>query len=501
MPSILIGRSINGPEGERYVISDFLGRGSFGEVYRANGESSGSVVAVKLLSLGHLSSDIEKRALLNEIKAAEQISHPNVVRVLYVHDDAGDTLGPYVCMEYVSGGTLARLLSIQNQANAQIPLARALDMMIDIAQGCRAINDKLIHRDIKPDNILIENKALKIGDFGISKFANDRTRPYTFKGGQHVAYMAPEGWVNEQNTFKLDVYAVGLVFSQILTLKHPLAALVKDPTNTAHWERVHLYEVFPDLRRERTDLPISLTQLISRMVAKRPQDRPNWDETLRILSDPAIEPDPQTYPAIAEAVAAAVAKRQEQEKQSLESARKAKDAETQRLLYSRSCKALIQDLGPIAEQFNSQFQFGKIETRDEHGRTFFRLPTLNTIEVSFFEPRQTTIRISGGVVVGGGWIGLVGGRSANLVLLRDSPDDLYGRWVLCEVRFMALVGDRRKLIGRFGLTEQTVEPFGFKDAFFYDQMQYAQGGLHVFTYAVRGDVTSYFADLIKEGCS
>jgi eukaryotic-like serine/threonine-protein kinase len=274
MPSVLIGQRIAGPQNEPYVISDFLGRGAFGEVYRANGESTGTVVAVKLLPLRQLSDDAERRALLNEIKAAQQINHPNVVRVLHVDEGSIPNLGPYVCMEYVSGGTLARLLSVQQKANAQIPLGRAIEMMIDIAQGLRAINEKLIHRDIKPDNILIEDNALKIGDFGISKFVDESTRLHTFKGGQHIAYMAPEGWANEKNTYKLDVYAAGLVFFQILTLQHPLSARVKDLANMSHWEKVHLFEACPDLRSLRDGLPLSLVQLISRMAAKRPQDRP-----------------------------------------------------------------------------------------------------------------------------------------------------------------------------------------------------------------------------------
>jgi len=113
MPSVLIGQRITGPQNETYVITDFLGRGAFGEVYRATGESTGAVIAVKLLALGQLADDVERRALLNEIKAAQQINHPNVVRVLHVDEGSTTGLGPYVCMEYVSGGTLARLLSVQ----------------------------------------------------------------------------------------------------------------------------------------------------------------------------------------------------------------------------------------------------------------------------------------------------------------------------------------------------------------------------------------------------
>src|SRR5437763_7106975 len=125
-------------------------------------------------------------------------------------------------MNYISGITLLKLLRTQQSTNSQIPFPRSIEMMIQIAQDSRAINSKMIHRDIKPDNILVEESMLKIGDFGISKFVDESTRLLTFKGGQHIAYMAPEAWQNERNTFKLDVYSVGLVFHQIMLLKHPL---------------------------------------------------------------------------------------------------------------------------------------------------------------------------------------------------------------------------------------------------------------------------------------
>jgi serine/threonine protein kinase len=190
---MVIGSSLLGPNGETFKITDFLGQGAFGEVYRAVGDSSGTVMAVKLLPVSSLTTDDSRVALLNEIRAAQQVSHPNVVQVLHVNDGSTSPVGPYVFMEYVSGGTLARLLRVQTQSGVQIPLNRAVEMMIDIAQGARAINEKLIHRDVKPDNILIEGDVLKIGDFGISKFVDESTRLQTFKGGQHMAYMAPEG--------------------------------------------------------------------------------------------------------------------------------------------------------------------------------------------------------------------------------------------------------------------------------------------------------------------
>lgn len=99
MPSATIGERLTGPGDEAFVITDFLGSGAFGEVYRAVGKSTGTVIAVKLLPLGDLSDDSSRTALLNEIRSAQQISHPNVVRILHVDEGSATKLGPYVCME------------------------------------------------------------------------------------------------------------------------------------------------------------------------------------------------------------------------------------------------------------------------------------------------------------------------------------------------------------------------------------------------------------------
>jgi serine/threonine protein kinase len=435
---------------------------------------------------------------MNEIRAAQQVMHPNVVQVLHVNDGDISPVGPYLFMEYVSGGTLARLLRVQAQSSVQIPLNRAIEMMTDIAQGARAINEKLIHRDIKPDNILIEGSALKIGDFGISKFVDESTRLQTFKGGQHIAYMAPEAWQNQTNTFKLDVYSVGLVFYQVLTLKHPLIDKVRDCSSFLDWQSVHLYEQCADVRTFRNEVPVSIAQLASRMVSKRSNDRPGWDEALKILSLPETR-SATDHPSVKAAVEAVIGRRQKEEEKALKSRQQQTEREKQGALYQYSCEILLQKLQPAVEQFNRESQHGQISCDRQWAFTTYLIPSGHNIQITFFEPGMSGIKIRGGEVIGGGWIGISEGRSANLVLLKESADDMYGRWFACEIGIMAMVNPR-KLLGRFGLTERTVVPFGFKDAYFYDQIRYATGITHAFTYNFIDDVGDLFAQLLLEAC-
>jgi hypothetical protein len=496
VPSITIGETLTGPNGETFKITAFVGKGAFGEVYRAVGNNSGVVVAVKLLAVSTLSSGNSRIALLNEVRAAQQVKHPNVVEVVHIDDGTTSSIGPFVFMEYVSGGTLATLLRIQLQSAKPLDIDRAIAMMIDIAKGTQAINEKLIHRDIKPDNILVEGGKLKISDFGISKFIDESTRLHTFKGGQHIAYMAPEGWRNQPNTFKLDVYSVGLVFYQILALKHPLASKVVDLGNFLDWETVHLYENCPDVRTFRNEVPVSISQLVSRMVNKRPSDRPDWDEVLAILTKPGTD-EPADHPAVRAAVEAVIARREREQQEILKETQRQSEREKQVALYGYACEELIKQFEPAVEQFNRACQHGQIMKGRELESVLYRIPSGKNIAITFYEPRTTGLKIGAGEVIGGGWIGIDNGRSANLVLLKQGPDDLYGRWTVCEIGIMAVV-DASKLIGRFGLTNETIVPFGFKDAYFYDQIRYATGITHAFTYNFIDNVTDFFAQLLLE---
>ena len=167
---------------ETFKTTDFLGEGAFGEVYRAVGQTTGTVVAVKLLPVGVLASAESQRALLNEVRASQQIRHPNVVEILHVNEGSSSQIGPYVVMEYVSGSTLAKLLRTQAQSGAQIPLPRAIEMMIDIAQGARAINIRAAQQ---------RTKGLIVSRWNREDYLRESwepteviLRPYSFVGGK-----------------------------------------------------------------------------------------------------------------------------------------------------------------------------------------------------------------------------------------------------------------------------------------------------------------------------
>src|SRR5207237_1559649 len=119
------------------------------------------------------------------------------------------------------GGTLKARLDAASKASAKIPPAQVRQWAECLADGMEAVNSKMLHRDLKPDNILMDGDTPKIADFGLSKLVGAATRSVTFKGGQQVFYMAPEGWKFDKNEIQIDMYALGIVLYEIAALKYP----------------------------------------------------------------------------------------------------------------------------------------------------------------------------------------------------------------------------------------------------------------------------------------
>jgi serine/threonine protein kinase len=356
---IRAGAVLDGPDSKTITIEALLGRGGFGQVFV--GQMSDSIkVAVKTV-LTALLNDSELATLQNEAKLAIKVVHPNVVRVLYVNDgkvSAGRP--PYLVTEFVDGGNLRAVIDSHKKAGKMIAVDELRAIYAQVADGMEAVNAHLVHRDLKPDNVLVDAKdrRLKIGDFGLAKLADAATRSETFKGWGTRAYQAPEAFENKPNTSAMDVYAAGVMFYELATLSWPVQPDAGDNTPMA-WRNAHLLNAPKDIRALRPDLPQDLVQLILKMLDKNPSKRPTWNdvkERLSVGSSPATAgPDVRALIAKAtttftQATAAESRKREERER-----------AEERRALLEQAFREPIEVLQSLVDAFNTQSGIGKLE--------------------------------------------------------------------------------------------------------------------------------------------
>jgi len=196
----------------RYRVERTLGQGGMAVVYLAHDEELHRLVAVKVLA-EHLAGDANFRArFLQESKLASRLSHPNVVQVY----DAGETEGsPYIVMEYVPGDTLAQ--------RAKLTHAEVVPLALQACAGLQHAHDAgLVHRDVKPANLLVrEDDVLKIADFGIARAAEltRLTQHGTVLGT--AAYLSPEQGAGEEVSAATDIYSLGAVIYELLTGRPP----------------------------------------------------------------------------------------------------------------------------------------------------------------------------------------------------------------------------------------------------------------------------------------
>ena len=199
------GTLVNG----RYRIVGLLGRGGMGEVYRATDLTLAQAVALKFLPETGVSERVLER-FHAEVRIARQISHPNICRVY----DIGEVDGqPFISMEYVDGEDLADLLL----RIGRLPGDKAVETSRKICAGLAAAHDRgVIHRDLKPQNIMLNKRGEPvIMDFGLAAVADQLTGAEARNGTP--AYMSPEQLRGDEVTAKSDIYALGLVLYEIFT--------------------------------------------------------------------------------------------------------------------------------------------------------------------------------------------------------------------------------------------------------------------------------------------
>lgn len=266
---IMKGQKIN----DRYQIIKSIGEGGMANVYLAYDTILDRNVAVKVLR-GDLSSD-EKfvRRFQREALSASSLSHPNIVEVYDVGEDNGQY---YIVMEYIEGKQLKDVL----RKRGKLTITEVIDIMQQIADGLSVAHDSyIIHRDIKPQNIMIlENGLVKITDFGIAMAMNSTQLTQTNSVMGSVHYLPPEQANGSGSTLKSDIYSMGILMYELLTGKLPYKG-----ENAVEIALKHLKEPLPSIRDEIPDIPQSVENVILKATAKNPKNR--YNDAREMLED------------------------------------------------------------------------------------------------------------------------------------------------------------------------------------------------------------------------
>ena len=251
----------------RYEVLAELGRGAMGVVYKARDPQIGRLVAVKTVSLWGQEPEQEtefRQRFVNEAQAAGRLNHPGIVAVFDV-GESPETREPYIVLEFVNGESLAKILSREKK----LPLSRALKLAEEIAEALDYAHAQgVVHRDIKPGNILVNEAGnAKIADFGIAKL---NLAHFTLPGRVlgTPAYMAPEQLIGEGVDGRSDVFSLGVILYAMVTGHSPFHG--NSATTVCY--KVANREPLPVSALDIT-LPADLDYVIARAMAKDPKER------------------------------------------------------------------------------------------------------------------------------------------------------------------------------------------------------------------------------------
>jgi len=272
--------------GAGYTVERELGGGGMSHLFVARDRSLDRLVVVKVVSIiGGARHSIDR--FRREVGLAASLQHPHIVSVL----GAGDIEGvPYFIMPYVESESLRRRLD----AAGALPLREALPILRDVARACAYAHERgVVHRDIKPDNVLLAGGSAMITDFGIAKALATSTgeqaapAPLTQEGITvgTPGYMAPEQVAGDPGAdHRADIYAFGVLAYEMLTGRTPFHGMTPHELMTAQLSRPA-----PPIGELKPDLPGGIARLVMQCLEQQPADRPqSAAEIVRLLDDPGV---------------------------------------------------------------------------------------------------------------------------------------------------------------------------------------------------------------------
>ena len=283
---------------DRYVLEDMIGSGGMAVVYRATDRVTGNDVAVKILKDEFVADEQFRRRFLNESRAISMLRHRNIVSVI---DFEFEGNLQYIVMEYIDGITLKDFIRTQKA----IPYTIAVKITMQILSALQHAHERgIIHRDIKPQNIMIlSDGTIKVMDFGIARISKFETVTMTDKAIGTVYYISPEQARGEHTDEKSDIYSVGVMLYEMLT-----GALPFDGDTPVSVAIKQIQSTPKEPRQINKMIPVGLEQIVRRAMMKTPEKRyasaiDMINDLKLVLADPAIvfhfdlvEELPQTDP-------------------------------------------------------------------------------------------------------------------------------------------------------------------------------------------------------------
>jgi hypothetical protein len=275
-----VANDLTASVGGEYQFLRLIGVGGMGAVFLMREIALKRLVAVKVLAPSLAADTSAQARFTREARAAAALSHPNVVRVYAVGETAGLKL-PYIVMQYVEGPSLADWMT----QHPRVSERDARRVIGEVAAGLAAAHARnLLHRDVKPGNVLLEAESGRayVADFGVSAALStaspDATGSLTATG--HVVgtpiYMSPEQAAGEPLTPRSDVYSLGVLAYELLVGELPFKAVT-----AMGWAAAHLRDTPTPVQNRRADLAPEVARLVDRCIAKNPSDRPLADQVAR----------------------------------------------------------------------------------------------------------------------------------------------------------------------------------------------------------------------------
>jgi eukaryotic-like serine/threonine-protein kinase len=260
-----------------YQIQERIGEGGMGVVYKARQVSMDRTVALKVLSEKYSANSEFIDRFIREARAAGRLNHPNVI---HVHDVSKAGGRYFFSMEYIDGPTVKELL----KEKGRLPVKQSVEIITQAGKALEfAHENSIIHRDIKPDNIMLTSEGIvKLADLGIAKSFEDASLAPTSDGMRRVMgtphYMAPEQALGKSIDRRADLYSLGATFYHMLTGKTPFKG-----STVTELLRAHVHEKLEPIQHLNSEVPEPVCFVVERMMAKSPDKR--YDDMTRLLED------------------------------------------------------------------------------------------------------------------------------------------------------------------------------------------------------------------------